>query len=312
MAHATGPEHGEGAARRAALIDLLRFYAEAGVDVALDEAPHDRLAEGAAERAALANRRAAASPPAGMTRMESEPGRHAPSGEAAERVSAPLRRDVAHDIAPDAAASSARSLAAAATTLAELRDAMDRFEGCGLKATASRLVFGDGQAGARLMLIGEAPGREEDRSGTPFVGPAGQLLDRMLGAIGLTRGEVYIANVIPWRPPGNRTPTPQEVAICLPFLLRQIALVGPEIVVCLGAPSTQALLEPEARILSVRGRWYRFESEDRVLRAMPMLHPAYLLRTPDAKRHAYQDLLTLRQALDGLLGTEPSVAGDAS
>ena len=137
----------------------------------------------------------------------------------------------------------AREAARSAPDLETLRQILDRFEGCGLRATASRLVFGDGNPSARVMLIGEAPGREEDLEGRPFVGRSGKLLDRMLAAIGLDRSSVYIANIVPWRPPGNRTPTPRETAICLPFILRQIELVDPDILVCLGNPSTQTLLD---------------------------------------------------------------------
>ena len=166
-----------------------------------------------------------------------------------------------------------------------------------LRSTATQLVFADGNPKARVMFVGEAPGRDEDLAGLPFVGRSGKLLDRMLAAIGLDRTQVYIANIVPWRPPGNRTPTPQESAICLPFILRQIELVDPDILVCLGAPSAQTLLNMKEGIMKLRGRWFAFNSGVRDIRAMPTLHPAYLLRTPLAKRNAWRDFLAIRKAL---------------
>src|SRR5258705_7981822 len=145
-------------------------------------------------------------------------------------------------LAPEVAISSAREAARTAPTLEALRALLENFDGCALKHTATRLVFADGNPQARVMFVGEAPGRDEDIEGLPFVGRSGKLLDRMIAAIGLDRSSVYIANVVPWRPPGNRTPTPQESAVCLPFTLRQIELAGPDILVCLGNPSTQTLL----------------------------------------------------------------------
>jgi DNA polymerase len=191
----------------------------------------------------------------------------------------------------------ARALAAAAGSLEELRAALERFEGCGLKATATTLVFADGAPGARVMLVGEAPGREEDREGKPFVGRSGQLLDRMLAAIGLDRTGVYISNVLPWRPPGNRTPTPEEVQLCLPFIRRHIELAAPEVLVMLGGASAAALTGRTEGILKLRGRWLDHEAGGRTIRALPTLHPAYLLRNPIAKREAWRDLLALKRAL---------------
>ena len=149
------------------------------------------------------------------------------------------------------------------SSLEELRAALERFQGCGLKATATQLVFADGAPEARIMLVGEAPGADEDRIGRPFVGRAGQLLDRMLAAIGLDRRSVYIANVVPWRPPGNRTPTPQETAVCLPFVRRQIALVGPRLLVCLGGSATQTLLGVKEGITRTRGVWRDYRGRRR-------------------------------------------------
>ena len=260
-----------------ALRDLVEWYVQAGVDVALDDAPHDRFAEGAAEPVPRATplpaqRAAPALVPAGL--------RSAPP-------------------APEEAALSARQQAGEARTLEALRALMEAFDGCALKQSASRLVFSDGNPQARLMLVGEAPGRDEDEQGLPFVGRSGKLLDRMLAAIGLDRGSVYIANIIPWRPPGNRTPTPQEIAICLPFITRQIELVSPEVLVCLGGPATQSLLGQKDGILRLRGRWFDFQAGERVVPALATLHPAYLLRQPAQKRLAWRDLRALQARLGG-------------
>ena len=156
----------------------------------------------------------------------------------------------------------ARAGAAACPDLAALRAELERFDGCALKKTATQLVFSDGVPGSRVMLVGEAPGGEEDRIGRPFVGRAGQLLDRMLSAIRLDRNSVYIANIVPWRPPGNRTPTPQEIQACLPFIRRQIELAGPEILVCLGVSAAQSLLGLREGIMRTRGTWFTYVCED--------------------------------------------------
>jgi DNA polymerase len=191
----------------------------------------------------------------------------------------------------------AREAARSAASLEELRTILQGFEGCALKSTATQLVFADGNPKARVMFVGEAPGYEEDRQGLPFVGRSGKLLDRMLAAIGLDRTSVYIANIVPWRPPGNRTPTPQEAAICLPFLMRQIELCDPDVLVCLGGPSAQTLLGIKDGIMKTRGRWFNFNTGSREIRAMATLHPAYLLRSPIAKRLAWRDFLAIRKAL---------------
>ena len=257
--------------------ELLSWYAEMGVTEALDDAPQNHFA--AAEQFPAA------------------------AGDAPRlKRSAPLAVPpmAAAATAPDDAALTARAMARDAATLEALKDAMSRFEGCALKATAKNLVFADGNPAARVMLVGEAPGADEDRAGLPFVGRSGQLLDRMLATIGLTRTEqVYIANLLPWRPPGNRTPTPQEVAICLPFIQRQIELVDPDILVCVGRPSAMALLEVKS-IMAARGRWLEYDSGNRRIPALPILHPAYLLRSPLDKRLAWRDLRTLKTAIDAL------------
>ena len=191
----------------------------------------------------------------------------------------------------------AREAARNAASLDELRGILETFEGCALRATATRLAFCDGNPKGRLMLVGEAPGYEEDKQGLPFVGRSGQLLDRMLKAVGLGRNEVYIANIVPWRPPGNRTPTPQESQICLPFIRRQIELADPDVLVCLGGPSMQTLLEIRDGIMKTRGRWMPYHTGTREIRAMATLHPAYLLRQPLAKRQAWRDFLAIKKAL---------------
>src|ERR1043165_8430557 len=209
--------------------ELLAFYAEAGVDALLGEAPVDRLAAAHTE----------AMPPAdGLP----EPARRLAAPPSPSRPETLPLATAAAAPAPDVAVMAAREAARSAATLSELRDMLGKFEGCALRATAKQLVFADGNPDARVMFVGEAPGREEDLEGLPFVGRSGKLLDLMLGTIGLDRGSAYIANIIPWRPPGNRTPTPQESQICLPFIRRQIELANPDVLVCLGGPASQAQL----------------------------------------------------------------------
>lgn len=193
----------------------------------------------------------------------------------------------------------ARDEAAQAATLEDLRASLARFEGCNLRLTAKNLVFSDGSPQARLMFVGEAPGREEDAQGVPFVGRSGQLLDRMLTAIGMDRAQAYIANVVPWRPPGNRTPTPQEAEICKPFIHRQIELVDPDVLVFLGGASAKLLAGATDGILRLRGKWLAYDTGTRQIRAIATLHPAYLLRTPIQKRLAWRDFMKIKAALDG-------------
>jgi len=191
----------------------------------------------------------------------------------------------------------ARAAARSAATLEELRAILDKFDGCALKTTAKQMVFGDGNPQARIMFVGEAPGRDEDIEGVPFVGRSGKLLNLMIKAIGLARADTYITNIIPWRPPGNRDPTPQESVICLPFIQRHIELVNPDILVCLGKPSSQTLLNIKDGILKSRGRWYSYAMPARQIRAMVTLHPAYLLRQPNQKRLAWRDFLAIQREL---------------
>jgi uracil-DNA glycosylase family 4 len=258
--------------------ELLSWYAEMGVTEALDETPRNHFADPVpvGERGN------------GQPRLRPLPGRPV----------APARPMAAAATAPDDAAVSAKALAREARTLDELKAALAGFEGCALKATAKNLVFADGNPEGRVMMVGEAPGADEDRIGLPFVGRSGQLLDRMLGAIGLSRkDDVYIANLLPWRPPGNRTPTPQEVAICLPFIQRQIELADPDILVCVGGPSAQGLLGFTG-ILRSRGKWVEYDTGTRRIPAIATLHPAYLLRRPLDKRLTWRDLRALKAALD--------------
>jgi uracil-DNA glycosylase family 4 len=270
---------------RAALLALLDFYVEAGVDLALDETPHDRLAD-RARAADIGDFRQAEAP--------------SPRPDRPPVAASPVRRIEAKalPVSPDNAAQTAREQAKNAQSLAELESLLAAFEGCGLKVTAKNLVFADGNPQGRVMFVGEAPGADEDRIGRPFVGRSGQLLDRMLAAIGLDRTGVYIANVVPWRPPGNRTPTPQEVAICKPFIEKQIELADPDILVCLGGPSAQTLLNIRDGILKTRGRWFPYQTGRREIRAFATLHPAYLLRQPLQKRLAWRDFRALKRALE--------------
>ncbi|PXA97377.1 uracil-DNA glycosylase, partial [Nostoc sp. 3335mG] len=194
----------------------------------------------------------------------------------------------------------ARRLAASAASLEQLRTILDAFDGCSLKFRATQLVFADGNPDASIMLIGEAPGAEEDREGKPFVGRQGQLLDRMLGAIGLDRTKVYIVNTVPWRPPGNRTPTPEEMELCLPFLHRQVELVSPRLVMTLGGPAMQTVFKTQSGIIKMRGRWQNLAIGKHTVDALPTLHPADLLRTPSAKQQAWADLLSFKMKIDEL------------
>src|SRR5438477_7545111 len=265
--------------------ELLAFYVEAGVDAALDEMPVDRFAE----RPAAENEA-----PAVSVAPRPDPRPPAPIIPRPQAVAPP---------SPDVAVMAARETAKSAASLEALRAMLLGFDGCALKLTAKQLVFADGNPQARVMFVGEAPGREEDIEGLPFVGPSGRLLDLMMAAIGLDRTTAYIPNIIPWRPPGNRTPTPQEAQICLPFMRRQIELADPDVLVCLGGPAAAALLGAREGILKTRGRWFTFHTGTREIRAIATLHPAYLLRQPLQKRLAWRDFLAIKQALAAELAT---------
>ena len=266
-------------------LDILAFHVEAGVDIALGDAAVDRFNESAAANVER--------PAAGGEASVRNP-RAAPDF-AFVRDEGP--RNPVLPVPPDAATLAAREAVKSAKTLDELREVLARFEGCALKNTAKNLVFADGNPKARVMFVGEAPGADEDREGLPFVGRSGKLLDRMMAAIGLDRTSVYIANIVPWRPPGNRTPTPQESAICLPFIRRQIELADPDILICLGKPSMQTLLGINEGIKAARGRFRDFDTGTRTIKAMATFHPAYLLRTPLEKKFAWRDMLALKKAL---------------
>jgi uracil-DNA glycosylase len=274
--------------RHKAARELFAFYLDAGVDAFLGEAPINRMADDLARpRNASATslepktRRAAGEPPVPLAQS-------------------PLRQKPAPGSSPpppEAAVMAAREAARNAKTLNELQTLLATFEGCALRATATQLVFADGDPQSRVMFVGEAPGYDEDIVGRPFVGRSGKLLDRMMAAVGLDRTSAYIANVVPWRPPGNRTPTPQETAICLPFIRRQIELADPDILVCLGGPAMQTLLGVKDGITRSRGRWFVYQTGGREIRALATFHPAFLLRSPLQKRFAWRDFLALKKAL---------------
>lgn len=272
----------------AELLAALRWQIDAGADEAIADSPVDRFTTTVTR-------------PATNTAADTEsPAGAAPA--AAPRTAAPPT------LAPqDEIKASARSLAEAAADLTALREALAAFDGCGLKNTATNLVFGTGKCPADVMLIGEAPGRDEDREGLPFVGVSGRLLDIMLGHVGLSRQEnAYITNILPWRPPGNRQPTDAEISACLPFLARHIALVAPRILLFLGGTAAKTLLNRTEGITRLRGHWYEYHSPAlesvgiAPIPAMATLHPAYLLRQPAQKRAAWKDLLSVRQRLDTL------------
>jgi DNA polymerase len=262
--------------------ELIAFYLEAGVDAVIGEEAIDRFADEAPQPIQ----------PAGPRPLPRKAADNAIVGTAPPAA-------IAVPASQETAVMAAREAAKTARTLDELRALLEAFEGCMLRATATQLVFAAGNPQARVMFVGEAPGRDEDISGTPFVGRSGQLLDRMMAAIGLDRTSAYIANVVPWRPPGNRTPTPQETAICLPFIRRQIELANPDTLVCLGQPATQTLLGTREGITRTRGRWFKFDTGSREIRAMATYHPAFLLRSPLQKRLAWRDFLALKKALAG-------------
>src|SRR5262245_9738945 len=269
------------------LRNALLFQIEAGADEAIGETPLDRFA---------------LRPPA--ARPASAPTAPRPRA-AAPSIPATAIRPPAPALMPaDTALGAARAIAGAAPTLAALRAAVEAFPGCALKETATHTVFADGAENAVAMFIGEAPGADEDRIGKPFVGVSGQLLDRMIGAIGLSRSlNAYITNILFWRPPGNREPSSEEIALCLPFVMRHIELVRPKVLVFLGGPSAKTLLGRAEGITRLRGKWHEFRTQGMFERgeppiaAMAMFHPAYLLRTPGAKREAWRDLVATKAYL---------------
>lgn len=286
----------------------LQWLIDAGADEAIGETPVDRLAAPAARRAEP--------PPA--EKASPGPARAAAPRPAANPAPGPAPRPVvkpapgASLASTEAALSSARDLARAAGNLEELKAALDAFEGCALKQHAMNLVFADGNPKARVMVIGEGPGAEEDRRGLPFVGVSGRLLDLMLAGIGLDRTSAYITNVLFWRPPGNRTPTGTEIAACLPFVERHIELVDPQVLLLAGGISAKTLLGRSEGILKLRGHWahYQHAGMARPIPALASLHPAYLLRQPAQKRLAWRDFLALKEALDS--GRDPLLCAPAN
>lgn len=252
-------------------LSTLNWLLEAGADEAVAEEPVNRLVAKAA-----------------VQPLQAPAPRQAPA-----RAPAP--------IIEDDAVGGAMAAAAAATSLAELQAALEAFDGCALKRTATNTVFADGVASGRILLIGEAPGRDEDRVGKPFVGKAGQLLDKMLASIGLDRKtNAYITNVINWRPPDNRDPTPEEAAACLPFLRRHIELADPQIIILLGAVAARHVVGGTDGIMKLRGRWLEYRVGERMVPLMPTLHPAYLLRQPAHKKLAWRDLQAVRDKMQAL------------
>ena len=272
---------------------MLRWYGEMGVDASVGMSPCDLTA-------------LAVEPAAG--RNQGQPDRAEPA--APRRRQTPTGPDRAEPARPapamalggDAAITDAQAVADRAATLVQLRELLQRFDGCALKHTATNLVFADGNPDARIMLVGEAPGADEDRQGLPFVGRSGRLLDRMLAGIGLDRQGVYITNILPWRPPGNRQPTASEIAVCLPFLQRHVVLKAPSLLILCGGTSAKSILGTTEGITRLRGRWrdHPVPGLAAPIPTMAMYHPAYLLRQPAMKRDAWRDLLRIRERLDQL------------
>ncbi len=276
----------ESAVQPAEIIALLRWYQDAGVDETIGDDP-----------GALGRPRKAVAPAA--------PVQMAPPPQPVQSAPAPQVRAVgAAAVLPgsDAASGDARRIAAGCNTLEELAAALAAFDGCGLKATATQMVFADGNPASDIMIVGEAPGAEEDRLGKPFVGQSGKLLDRMLAAIGLDRTTVYISNIVNWRPPGNRQPNASEIAISLPFIERHIALMQPKILLCAGGTSAAALLATREGITRIHGRWYDRSFLDLAapVPTMPIYHPAFILRQPGMKRDVWRDLLVLKHRMKEL------------
>ena len=286
---------------RPEIVDLLKFHIEANCADVLDDVPVNHFAE--PEFAPPKPVTSEPSPPysglqerAGALATPASPAAPAvTSGVASNVVAAQINTAATQN----GAAGDGATLAKNAKTLDALAAALDSFEGCGLKKTAKSTVFSDGVSSARVMLVGEAPGQDEDRSGKPFVGRSGQLLDAMMATIGLSRDtNLYIANVIAWRPPGNRAPSVDELEICKPFILRHIELAAPEIIVLVGGTSAKTLLNTETGITRLRGKWQTLEIGGRAIPALPFFHPAYVLRRPATKADVWADLCALKQKLD--------------
>ena len=273
--------------------DVLAWYLDAGVDEAVGEEPIDRYA---LLKAAQAKREADAKAmlAEAQTQHDEQAGKIQATAKSGPTPIRPADTGVGEE-----ALKSAVELAGEAKDIDALREALEGFEGCPLKKTAMNLVFGDGNPEAKVVLIGEAPGADEDRQGLPFVGASGQLLDKMLGSIGLDRSQVFISNTVFWRPPGNRTPNSGEIAVCLPFVERIIELIDPAVLITIGGPATHSLLAQQGSVSRLRGRWFSYETPrmSHPIAATAIYHPAYLLRTPAQKRQAWGDLLGIKAKL---------------
>ena len=286
------------------IVDLLKFHIEADCADVLDNVPVNHFAE--PEFAPPEPVTSEAFPPysgpqesAGALATPASPSFPASPAVTSGLTSCVVAAQINTATTQNSAAGDGATLAKNAITLDTLAAALASFEGCGLKKTAKSTVFSDGISSARVMLVGEAPGQDEDRSGKPFVGRSGQLLDAMMASIGLSRDtNLYIANVIAWRPPGNRAPSVDELEICKPFILRQIELAAPEIIVLVGGTSAKTLLNTETGITRLRGKWQTLEIGGRTIPALPFFHPAYVLRRPETKADVWADLCALKQKLD--------------
>ncbi len=287
---------------RPAALAALDWLIESGADEAIGNEPIDRTAlkktsRGPADQSGSAPNRALSEAPQAVL---TPPPISSPEPASAARTPSSRNKPTAGLASASETQADAERLALAAQSIDDLRRALEDFDGCPLKATATNLCLYDGNPEAKIMIIGEAPGAQEDRQGKPFVGPAGQLLDLMLAAIGLDRSKVYITNLLFWRPPGNRNPTPAEIAVCLPFLERQVELIAPKLLLLTGGMSAKTLLNRSEGILRLRGRWddYRPPRMAEPIPALPTLHPAYLLRQPAQKREAWRDLLSFVEAME--------------
>lgn len=277
---------------------LLEWYAEAGVDEAIGAEPVDRFS--VASFTAVKNAPVPSPRASGIdvnADATSQDRKDDPTRQKTEQtlpVSQPNTAKGSDDPIADA-----RSQAAKAQNLEELEEFVRDFGGCSLKTTAKHTCFASGSPDGGIMFIGEAPGRDEDLSGTPFVGRAGQLLDKMMAAVALDRSNAYITNILYWRPPGNRNPTPAEAAICRPFIERQIALVQPDVLVFLGGQAAKQMFDTNEGIMRLRGKWRDYTAPGgQTIKAIATLHPAYLLRQPGQKKLAWQDFRQIRSAMD--------------
>ncbi|AVA20853.1 uracil-DNA glycosylase family protein [Rhizobium sp. CB3171] len=282
----------------AELAALLHFHADAGVEWLLEEEAVDRFAEFAAMKAARQGTRPAAQPraetPPPATRPAAQPERR----QAAQPVAAPMSPRSAPAIPDEQAVEQARFAAESARSLNELKTALEAFNSCNLKNSARSTIFASGSAEGRVMVIGPMPSADDDREGLPFAGRTGQLLDKMLGAIGLQRDGILLTNVIPWRPPGNRAPSAPEVEICRPFIERQIALAEPKALLLLGNFTARHFFESNETIHGLRGQWREVTIAGRTIPAIASLHPQELLTAPINKRLAWNDLLTFKSRID--------------